>query len=782
MDRLFKRRVILLLVLVWLPVLSIWLGGLLVSVMAENVNDDFEIEARLNGIDFLTPDVLVVDSSRPVSLDIRAFNFKRDVTMQNISYSVLIMGSLSNGTSTEELGGRYGPRGENEFSQHLDFDNPTRALSRWHIPLVTGTHRLRVRLEYQTGDETKSWEKIKAIQIPGVLSVVNIAVAAVGATALFLVIRTLVIRSGQARRPAQYPAGGTAMQPSPAQSPAVLEKRYLQERTFIEKGGQLVEEKRVFFQGVKTHIRIRIGLADDNWLSPGSVFPDHKLPPNKENWTLDVVLTEPNHMNTGLREKIVYPASGSSPECEFIVVPRDNQLFEGRVTVLHQGRVLQTGVLIGRVVTAESQAAVDDKITFSDIRRVRFDTAHLDIRRKFDLALVENHSTNGIHRAQAVSDDSTWTIDLSHCNGLITEINETLSQAAHTTADFDGNLCSDYGNEVMRSLARSGFYLNEEVLKNFNGDRRKLADSEYLQLTSTRIDALVPFEFIYDFSCPAKGAKICTRWQTALNGPNVPFADCSVKECRKKAQAMIKCDFICPLGFWGLSKVIERQIPDHTSESRPQVRLEPAPGHETISLGGTVLIGAHKKADADNSEKALVLDRLIEACKTQFGVPGQEVKTWDEWPGLVGSLKPTVMILLSHTEGSGSTVSLEIGGQAIECGEINWHYLKPQDDESIKLLVALLGCDTTGSSMRYGGAVSRFQTEGVTIVIGTIAEVFGQHSVLVAEMLIKRLNQGSPNGRRVGEVMQSIKREALKAGLLIGLCLVAFGDADWIIE
>jgi hypothetical protein len=781
-ERSFWRQYAWLLIVVLLPALAQMLCGLLVAVQGSGVNDDFQIEARLNGVNILTPDKLVMDPRQAVSLDIRLYDFRHNVKMNKISWTVLIMGKLSGGTGTEDLNGEYGPDHEPEYNLHLDYANPTTAITQWNLPWVTGTHRLKVRLEYTIDNQPKWWEQSKEIEIPGVLSVVSIAAGTVAATALFLVIRAMVIRAGRARRAVKYAADSPVMQPAAVKGPAVLEKRYLQERNFIEIAGRLVEEQRVFFQGVKTHIRIRIGLADDNWLSPGSVFPDYKLPPNKDNWTLDVVLTEPNHMITGLSEKIVYPASGSSPECEFILVPQNKPLFEGRVTVLHRGRVLQTGVLKGRVVAAESQTAADDKITFSDIRRVRFDTATLDIRRQFDLALVENHSTNGLQSAQAVSDDSTWLIDLSHCDGLVKEINETLSQAAHTTADFNGNLDSDYGNEVMRSLARSGFNLNKEVVTNFTGNRAKLFDSKYLQLISTRIDSLVPFEFIYDFSYPAESSKICTRWQSALNGPNVPFTDCSVYECRKKARAMIKCDFICPLGFWGLSKVIERQIPDTASETRTRVRLEPAADHETISLGGTVLIGAHKKADGDNSEKALVLDRLIEACNTQFGVPGQEAKTWDEWPGLVKSLKPTVMILLSHTEGSGSTVSLEIGGQALKCGEINWHYLKPQDDESLKPLVALLGCDTTGSSMRYGGAVSHFHNEGAAIVIGTIAEVFGQHSVRVAEMLIKRLNQGSPDGRRIGEVMQSIKREALKEGLLLGLCLVAFGDADWIID
>jgi hypothetical protein len=565
-------------------------------------------------------------------------------------------------------------------------------------------------------------------------------------------------------------------------APKKEQQRFLQERTFIEKAGKLVEENRVFLKGRPTHIRVRIGPADEKWLALGNPFPDEKLPPNKKDWTLDVALTEPNHLHNALRNKIIYPITGASPECDFAFIPSDNQFFEGRVTVLHRGRVLQTGILKGRVVENEGEILAGDTIAFSEIAQVRYDTTSLDTRRKFDLAIVENHSEDGTHRAQGVTDENAWLVDLSTCTPFIDEINATLSEAAHTTADFNGDLHSDYGSETMRALARSGYFLHKEIITNFKGDRQKMAEAEYLQLINTRIDSLVPFEFIYDFSFPNNTATTCSNWKEALTEQKPPISECKVNNCRKKAREMVECDFVCPLGFWGLSKVIERQIPEQSLEPRVQVRPEPYPDHETISLYGPVLIGAHKNINPALKEKPLVLDRIIQACKAQFGEPATEVPTWKEWTGQVKSLKPRVLILLSHTEGSGSTVSLEIGGEALKCGQMNWHYVKPEDNDLYKPLVALIGCDTTGSGMRYGGAVSQFHSEGAAIVIGTIAEVFGQHAVRVAEMLVNRLKQGSPNNRRIGEVMQALKREALCEGLLMGLCLVAFGDADWILE
>jgi len=46
-------------------------------------------------------------------------------------------------------------------------------------------------------------------------------------------------------------------------------------------------------------------------------------------------------------------------------------------------------------------------------------------------------------------------------------------------------------------------------------------------------------------------------------------------------------------------------------------------------------------------------------------------------------------------------------------------------------------------------------------------------------MLLKGLTTENPEIERLGEVMLSVKRKAVLDGLLMALCVVAYGDADW---
>jgi hypothetical protein len=75
--------------------------------------------------------------------------------------------------------------------------------------------------------------------------------------------------------------------------------------------------------------------------------------------------------------------------------------------------------------------------------------------------------------------------------------------------------------------------------------------------------------------------------------------------------------------------------------------------------------------------------------------------------------------------------------------------------------------------------VDVFRWRGAAVVLGTIATVFGGHAAKVAEVFIKGLKRKSRPQDMLGEVIRSIKCRALLDGMVMPLCVVAFGDADW---
>ncbi|TFG80726.1 MAG: hypothetical protein E4H23_01455 [Chrysiogenales bacterium] len=545
------------------------------------------------------------------------------------------------------------------------------------------------------------------------------------------------------------------------------QKRFLQEQTFIKKEGKLVEERRAFQRGVATLIRVRIGLPDEKWVTLEEGFPEEKLPKDRDEWNLTVVLSEPNHLKEPLRRFIKFPKHGPSTECEFLVQPGKHARFEGRLTVLHRGRILQTAMLMGRVVGDELEIKDKDKIYFTDILSVRMHIDDLEERRQFDLALVMNHTTDGRPRLTAIANDHAWGVDLTECKKITTNINAALSKIAKSVKDYSTGLDTGKNRELLVELANLGnalyWSIVEEQFK-VAKNRSDIANEKYIQIVSTKPDAIVPFEFIYDFEAPDDDAKPCLSWKDALTKGTCKN-DCRVD----------KIKYVCPLGFWGVSKVIERHdiTPELDEEGKDfYIQSEPTGNRWILSITGPAVVAASEKV-ADQAFAPVIL-----ACTEKLGDAPHKAKDWKDWATLVQTYEPHVLLALTHTDGDGIKATLEIGGETIRSNHIKNIHVRPEGAAEYPL-VALLGCDTSGTALEYGSHVRWFRRKGAGVVIGTIATVFGGHAAKVAEMLIRGLKQDNAKSERLGEVIQSIKQQALLEGMLIPLCIVAYGDADW---
>lgn len=545
------------------------------------------------------------------------------------------------------------------------------------------------------------------------------------------------------------------------------QQRFLQRQVFIKKERKFVEERKAFLKGVPTLIRVRIGPPDEKWPAINTAFPEEKLPKDRKEWRLTVVLTEPNHLKEALRKSIKLPRYGPSTECEFRVQPGEHAIFEGRITVLHRGRILQTAVLKGRVVVNRRDIPANANIEFFDKVAVRTQIGDLEERRQFDLAFVFNHTTDHRHRLTAISEDHAWVTDLKAFDKITLSINSKLSRVAKVVKEYSGGLDSKNNQALLVELARIGRLLYRNIVTEqlqAPTNRLGIAAKEYIQIVSTRSDALIPLEFIYDCETPKKNATLCPSWQEALSEGTCK-TDCRVDNSKK----------VCPLGFWGISKVIERHAmtPELARDGRDMfLQSEPTRDRDTLGLSGTAVVAASKRVTAAEIKPVLT------ACKDRLGAAPQKAKDWEQWADLVAKFNPHVLLALPHTDGEGENASMEIGGVAIESIDITEAYVRRAGSDSYPL-VALLGCDTTGTALEYGSHVACLRWCGASVVVGTIATVFGKHAAKVATMLIRGLRSGNGQPDRLGEVIRSIKRKGLLQGMLMPLCIVAFGDADW---
>jgi len=499
-------------------------------------------------------------------------------------------------------------------------------------------------------------------------------------------------------------------------------------------------------------------------------------------------LTEPHHLKEALRRTINLPHSGPSTECEFRFQPQDHPNFEGRMTVLHRGRVLQTALLKGAVVSQEREIKPQMKISFAELMPVRSELGDLDDRRQFDLALIEPRPAGERPILTALSADYAWLADISACQSIAQDINFELTKVAESIKDYAGGLDSAQNIGLLVKLAQIGRQLfGKIVLGQIRqpGNSTALESAEYIQIVSTNTEDMLPLEFIYNVVAPNDDARLCPSMAAV-------FQEKTPSERQKKASRLIetKCqqanmgknecryhtpDYVCPLGFWGISKVIERHMatPLLAKPGQPFfLQSEPTTARGLLHLAGTAVVAASKNV------KKEMLQPILLACEEELGAKPKEAKDWNEWVNLIKRYKPHILLALPHTAGNGAQATLEINEKTLMTGQITPDHVHARGDSTYPL-VALLGCDTAGTALDYGEAVSWFRWQGASLVISTIAKVFGSHATAVAEQLIKGLKQGTNRQERLGEIIRGIKQKALLEGPLMALCVVAFGDADW---
>jgi hypothetical protein len=241
---------------------------------------------------------------------------------------------------------------------------------------------------------------------------------------------------------------------------------------------------------------------------------------------------------------------------------------------------------------------------------------------------------------------------------------------------------------------------------------------------------------------------------------------------------------VCPLGFWALSKVIERQVVDRGSSLVDlsgmdfAVRTEPTAERGHLSGFTSALFAASEKVD---SVRAGLSGGVLATLEEITGRNADRADTWADWAQKVSVLKPPLQVLLSHTEKVQNTLALEIGAGDLRAAGQFQGLVKP--DPAVAPVVLLLGCDTAVADRQFQSFVTEFRDAGAALVVGTIAAVLGEHAAPVAQALAVALHDASTasgNGALTfGEVMRDIRRTLLAGGELMALCLTSFGDADW---
>ena len=568
--------------------------------------------------------------------------------------------------------------------------------------------------------------------------------------------------------------------------------RHLQQQSWVKsRNGRLRQIHNAYVVGEPVLLKVRIGSQQaSGWQSGSHAFPNQELPPNEDSHRLTVLFHEPGQLDAPLQQDITLPRTGESTEALFDFVPRRAGAFLARIAVLHRNRVLQTAQLRAQVVSARN-AAGRRRIALETEAEVRHDWSSLDGRRRFDLALVAGApDADGTPRVTSVSGGKAWATDLTGVQQVAAEISTLLSAVAHNTLGHGQGLDAEDNPQLLLDLAFSGRELYAQlVLDQLAQNREGVLDvrSEqvgHIQLVQTRSDAVIPLEFVYDYELGTGAeASVCPQHREALvQGHCSP--DCEGQRHPGR--------HVCPMGFWGLRKVIERHVQDALQAAdagHPLVVLsEPTQARQKLHVQAGAVVG-HSGRVAGGS-----LDGLLQELRAHLQGSVERVKDWGEWATAVQAHAPQLLVAFPHNTGSGSTRGLELGNSTIRTRGIRfypvgavegaaaqgpWHVRRPGGDPP---LVLLLGCDTAGSTEPFSSHVSAFRQAGAAVVVSTIATVLGAHAVEVGTRIVADLleqvaaSQGQPH---LGELLRQAKCRALLASQPMALCVVAFGDADW---
>jgi hypothetical protein len=529
--------------------------------------------------------------------------------------------------------------------------------------------------------------------------------------------------------------------------------------------------ERAFRAGAVHEIAVFIGPEQEGAMAAkGAESFDEALGSVGDLEQLLVMLIPPPAISPPQTGTIFLPRTGTSRPCTFAVhVPAGLDVFEAQIHVYHRNRMIQLALLCGPVVADGERAGRDARIEL-ELAVIRPGTADLGSREQFDLAVARTGA-----QTTGVADEELVLFDNDRIAGVVPNLTDILERIATGEPARRGELEDSDVVDDLRALAFQGRELDEAIGKPLR-DRLGAQPLDRVQVLVESASDFFPIELVYDFPTPSTNAGLCPGWKDALLTGQCE-SDHEAQGPRRLA------DTVCPLGFWALSKVIERQVVGAESWEKQGLRgvefaIRAYPTTERTSLGPprVALFAASSRVDeVKKGQIGGVLKTLERIADT-----ATYAETWDGWVEDVGRNSPTLLVLLSHTKEMQNSAALEIGeDQPCLLSQLNADYIKGSSGDCP--VVLLLGCETAVTDFGLQTFVSKFQDLGAALVVGTIASVLGQRAAPVARAIATEIAAASKRRRPIatGDLLLAIRRKLLAKGELTALCLTAFGDADW---
>lgn len=302
---------------------------------------------------------------------------------------------------------------------------------------------------------------------------------------------------------------------------------------------------------------------------------------------------------------------------------------------------------------------------------------------------------------------------------------------------------------------------------------RAIIDSDTVHLAVFGADeGRVSPELLYDREPPPDDAAWCDGFDEALETGICPV--CLPWNPMAEPQEPVA---VCPAGFWGVRKEIERVVhrvdgEQTTLHNRPRAQGHPIAGLDRFQIGVSSRVDQER---IGRRNPTTVMSEILD--DAGLALPNL-ITDWDSWRDGIALTRPQVLVLLSHSEGA----TLELGtDQTLKATNLRTSAVRqPFELQPAGPIVLLVGCDTAITA-GLSSFAEEFRTFGASVVIGTSGTTLGRFAAPIAAELVATLND--PNGpATIGSVLLQVRRRTLAKGWITGLLMMAFTDGAYRLE
>jgi hypothetical protein len=373
----------------------------------------------------------------------------------------------------------------------------------------------------------------------------------------------------------------------------------------------------------------------------------------------------------------------------------------------------------------------------------------------FDLALMVNHSLGERPSAMALTEEgiSLTMLDGQGIANARDEFRTTLQLVAQNpNIDIDASLFK---------LASKGKVLLDGIKQYIPHFPQHLSRVQLM----TQADAYFPLEYLYDGDIPENDTDgLCPERHGCLQS-GIARDACPIRSASKH---------LCPMGFVGVSAVIERQT--WTPGCPPSVWLslasELAQRQPVGRLDKAIFAAANRADDFNNDDLRGTTPVRTGNIEAELG---SCLRSWVDWKKQVDADQPSLLVLVPHVDDG----EMHIG----ESDSLLFGAIRQSHVGRGSPLVVAIGCNSAVAAVPTTSLPAIFKRNGARVVIAALTEVLGRYANYATLALVTALRQAANSEQLVsiGTLLTRLRRQLLAENLAIGMVLVAFGDADYVL-